>query len=204
MIDMIPQNRCLENKEKDVLRMAVLIPHRDARKLARAWSSELFAAGLSGAWSFPWTVPLAVLQKPLSRGELKTLALKLRTLSLEQEQSGMIRAEAVTSELPFLPGFSLYGPVLNLKIDFTFFEKSVTDKIIRLFPSLILASALVEDNTGLMKTAAVSAPPALSFRAAAVANMSYKVTDTAAFTWKIGQPAWLPAPGAHTGRVPHE
>jgi hypothetical protein len=180
-----------------VLRFAVLIPHRDSLKALETLSRRLFAAGFSGAFSFPQAAPLALLSRPLSRGELGDLAAALRESSAER--GGIITAgPGAAASLPDPWGFTLWGPRLDLAIP------AIPGAVYR-FPFPVLCAALTGTDG--------PAPPGpagreglfpLCFRAAAVANMSLSALETGepgySFAWKLGEPRWLPrSGGAHAG-----
>jgi hypothetical protein len=195
----------------DTLRLLVLVPHRDARLPLRAWSGALFAAGLEGAWSFPWVAPLAVIASPFSAAELRTLALALR------EQ--LPAAGKITTGPPAIAAFSsdhavshagaaVFGPVLNIELVDSIVPPGAAGKIMRRCSPPVLGAALIRRTAdgkaggGLGETrqegplsAAIPAPPALSFRAAALANMRcrFQPTSTAgySFEWEIGELRWL-------------
>jgi len=70
--------------------------------------------------------------------------------------------------------------------------------VCRPFPVLVLCAALANDGEPEPETA-LPALPALSFRAAAVANMIIKALPSGAagysFKWRIGKLFWLPRLG---------
>jgi hypothetical protein len=186
----------------------VLIPHRDIRKQIRAWSGELFAAGMAGAWSFPWAAPLVCLSRPLTAAELRDAAFTLR--ELQRGGDGKIRAE--TAAVSRLPGF-LFPPhageppgqpggrgspaVYGLRLDLAGFEQALgggaASKALYWFSPPVLGAALV-DASG---PDPCPAPPPVSFRAAALANMSFTPLDAGeraySFEWNIGPLRWLPS-----------
>ncbi|MCL2600841.1 MAG: hypothetical protein FWD88_06645, partial [Treponema sp.] len=97
-------------------RLLVLVPHRDARLPMRAWSGSLFAGGLLGAWSFPWVVPLAALDRPLPDAELRSIAGIIREHS-RPNGGKFTGGPAALAPLPFAtplkPVFAL-GPTLDI------------------------------------------------------------------------------------------
>jgi hypothetical protein len=173
---------------------AVLIPHRDSRRLLENYRSSLFAAGCRGAYSFPALAPLAALTRPRKPPELKALASFLREAALKNEKSGKIAAAAAMTEVqsPADPGgFRFRGLALDLQPpDWT---RIAPDPVYRPFPVPALCAALAGD--GEPKTA-LPAPPFIAFRAAAVANMAIKALPSGAtgysFKWRIGKLFWLP------------
>jgi hypothetical protein len=61
----------------------VIVPHRDCLKKIEAENRRRFAAGNVAALSFPAVYPVARLEKPLGREQLKKIAFDLRTASRE-------------------------------------------------------------------------------------------------------------------------
>jgi hypothetical protein len=191
-----------------LLRFAVLVPHRDSRRLAEACRPSLFAAGLPGAWSFPAVAPLARLSRPLTASELKALAACLKEAALRQ--GGRITAGEPADLL--CPGMDnepegslrFWGPVLNLPVpawqDICAPESAQPEPanqaapVYRPFPAALLCAALTPE--GVPPTLPLPALPACSFRAAATANMAIMPlaagTPGYSFRWKIGPLFWLP------------
>ena len=174
--------------------LLVLVPHRDARLPLRAWSASLFAAGLPGAWSFPWVAPLAVLNCPLPAEDLKRLARSMR----QQADFAGGKFSAGSPAVAAIPSggetLSVFGPALSAGLE--------TERC-PILPScqlpawpLIIGAALL--NGALPE--GLPTPPHISFRAAALANMSYCPLPGGAqscysFQWKIGALHWLPKKG---------
>ncbi|MDR0316292.1 MAG: hypothetical protein LBH97_05270, partial [Treponema sp.] len=158
----------LETDKIDTLRLLVLVPHPDARLPLRTWSAALFAAGIEGAWSFPWVSPLATLKRHLGEGELKRLGHALREQILKCSNDGKIRTgPPVTAAFPGSTETAILGPVLNIEIPAPLF--SVVDaEITHLFSPLIIGAALLSGPVA----GDLPPPPPVSFRAAALANMS--------------------------------
>jgi hypothetical protein len=176
------------------LHLAVLIPHRDCRRLLRFRSAELFAAGFWGAWSFPQAAPLALLSAPLTEEELGDLARNLRRRSLEDGRDGMLRSgasAALSLNPPGGPPLKVYGPALELRIGPGDFG-SGEGKIRALFPPLLGCAVLAGREDG-----AAEIPGRFKFRAAAAANMRYRRLPAGeadySFSWKIGKLRWLPS-----------
>jgi hypothetical protein len=219
------------NSLKTLQRLLVLVPHRDSRLLLQSWSKALFSAGLDNAWPFPRAVPLAILSRPLSPKELKTTALALREETLAGENDGKIRtgksamaafpenARGATSAFSKNAGSAfIYGPSIDLRFPETALPETALNKLSFRFSPLVLGVALVQGaETGtdgqaaLHGTAAVQKaeagslppPPELSFRAAALANMSYLTLPLGkgahSFEWEIGALCWLPKVQKKTG-----
>jgi hypothetical protein len=145
------------------LRLLVLVPHRDARLPLRAWSASLFAAGLPGAWSFPWVAPLARLKRPT----------------------------------PYSPLPTIWGSSLSIELSDDFFMPAAGAVDCRISP-LVLGAALVQSTA----PDGLPAPPQVSFRAAALANMDCRFLPVDngeggyLFEWEIGPLHWLPKTAA--------
>ena len=186
-----------------ILRLLVLVPHRDTRLPLRSWSADLFAAGLPGAWSFPWIAPLAALKRSLSDEELKILARELRQ---EMHIAGPSRAadqfrtgEPLIAALPAgfsAKGLSVYGPSLN--IPRLCLPPNALECLIMppLLGAALLGDALLGDTLlqGPMPKQ-LPAPSPLSFRAAALANMRIRALQPDngySFQWQIGKLHLLP------------
>jgi hypothetical protein len=190
------------------IRMAALIPHRDSRRLLRAYSGELFAQGFAGAWSFPWAAPLALLSRPLEGAELSLLARSLRKRSLAAPGKGKFSAgNPLRFPLPgfppsfgeglsrggALPGaFSLWGPETGFGLRAEDFGPSGSLALRRVFHRPVLACAVLGEDDPLPPP-----PPAFSFSAAAVVNINYGPLGSGdaaySFAWEIGELHWLPA-----------
>jgi hypothetical protein len=189
------------------VRFAVLVPHRDCRRLLRLRSAILFSSGFLGAWSFPHVAPLALLSAPLGEGELRELARNLRRRSQEEGGGGMLRPgpPAVLPLAPPLVPFSLclYGPALELRLTTGDFG-SGAGKLRALLPPL-LGCAVLGEGPGAGKDGTGN-PEGLKFRAAAVANMAYRPLapgDRAySFSWRIGGLRWLPSGRRQGGSGP--
>jgi len=180
----------MSNASFNALQLLVLVPHRDIRRSLRVWSASLFSGGMSGAWSFPWVMPIAALNRPLSGQELKSRALMLRretTLSGGKFTTG-------PSAIAALSEISVFGPAANFGLSDSFF--AFEDAVIRRISPFVIGAALCQ--TGALPD--VNCPvPYLSFRAAALANMSFSplpshngTQNDFSFEWKIGKLYWLP------------
>jgi hypothetical protein len=176
-------------------RFIILIPHRDSIKAFREYRQKLFSTGINGAYSFPLSVPLAKISKPFSREELKDLALALRKLA--ERSAGRISGSgsAVSrlnspgeGRLSPLESFSFFGPLIDLPIEDGIFPLKARGKILGcLFPP-VLCTALIEGEA-LPKE---EETPALSFRAAELANLSIRALAPYSFEWRIRETVWLP------------
>jgi len=174
-----------------VLRLLVLVPHRDARLPLRRWSASLFTASLPGAWSFPQAAPLALAGRPLSDDGLKRSARALRAIINDSGGKFTAGPPALTeiSERAFI-----FGPELNVNLPGEFYESLDVPVISRFTPPLIGAALQYGPLPG-----GLPPPPEISFRAAALANMSFRPLpsnsgerDSYSFEWKIGPLHWLP------------
>ncbi|MDR0668738.1 MAG: hypothetical protein LBF95_01535 [Treponema sp.] len=176
------------------LYLAVLVPHRDSRKVLRERSAELFAAGFWGAWSFPQVAPLALLHSPLPAAELGELARNLRALTLAGGRDGTLHpgAEAILPLAGLPEGAALYGPQLDPQPRPEVFTGAAAH-LKELFPAPLVACAVLgpEDPR---EIPAARNPPARDFRAAAVANLSYRPIAAGGYSyaWRIGELHWLP------------
>jgi hypothetical protein len=173
----------------------------------RKWSGRLFAAGFEGAWSFPWLVPLALLSRPFSAAELKSLALVLREQSLAAGGEGKFKtgaageanfpAEAANAAEAVPGGISVFGPLLDPGLPDLAFPESASGKILYRFSPAVLGSALLAGSDKARGPLAGFPPaPALSFRAAAVANTAFRPLPSGdknySHEWETGKLCWLP------------
>ncbi|MDR2053366.1 MAG: hypothetical protein LBP80_08120 [Treponema sp.] len=177
-----------------LLRLAVLVPHRDIRPALYSFRRRLFAAGIPGAYSLPPVVPLALLERPLSVPELKALAVSLRALSCETE-SGVFTAD--TADPPSLiggpGGFSFWGLPLNIP------APSLPGSLP--FPRTALCAAAAGKDAKAEGEILLTTgdPPLLRFRAAAAANLAIEFFPAdgenalpgLSSRWRIGKPCWL-------------
>jgi hypothetical protein len=200
----------LSTRRGERLRLLALIPHRDVRRNIRAWSGELFATGMAGAWAFPWAVPLAILSRPLDPGELRDAAFALREAN--QGGDGKIRSLGAgliplgASFFPENPGGGNYPAIYGLRLDLVVpdLAGSAAGALVRRLEPAVLGAALIEgpeEAAGGPEEAAppekFPPPPETAFRAAALVNMSYRARAAGEgamlFEWKTGKPRWLPS-----------
>jgi len=190
------------NKRSDSLQLLALVPHRDVRRVLRNWSASLFSAGLCGAWSFPWVMPIAALNRPLSGAELKDRALMLRRAS---DLSGGKFVTGPPAIAALYDNVSVFGPALHIELENSFFAfeddastmvdaSTTVDVVIRRVSPLVIGAALCHAGSP-----PDADPPSLSFRAAALANMTFRplplnsgAEDNLSFEWEIGKLYWLP------------
>jgi len=186
----------MKNNRSDSLQLLALVPHRDVRISLRPWSASLFSAGLQGAWSFPWVMPVAALNRPLSTAELKSRALMLRRsidLSGGKCTTGPLAVAALSDNV------SVFGPAVNIGLSDSFFvfEDNAIDR--RISPFVIGAALCHADAAPEAAPDGNCPAPYFSFRAAALANMCFRPLpspDSAyndfSFEWEIGKLHWLP------------
>ena len=196
-----------KNQREDRLLFLVLVPHRDSRLVLRKWSDSLFKAGFSGAYSFPWVAPLALLSRPFSAEELKNCAMRGESTSVN---NGKISATAVSSSV--MPAFhsscsegevvSIFGPCLDFDLPNGLISN---EKVISLFSPIIIGACILQPGGNKQaENAALPPLPQISFRAAAIANMSWQPLQAGnhaanepeaafgSYKWKIGKLSWLP------------
>jgi hypothetical protein len=179
-------------------RFVILIPNRDTEKLLDEYRAALFAKGFYGAYSFPLAAPLAELSLPFNRDELKELAGNIRKLTLAH--NGKISGGETAANAGF-GGLSFFGLHLDLPAAEELFPKTARGKIIpsvpdrSFFPPVLCAALVHPGENPLPKEG-----PALSFRAATLANLAIRSLSGAAgealpysFEWEMGEPIWLPA-----------
>jgi hypothetical protein len=179
-----------------VFRLAVLVPHRDIRPALNVFRRRLFAAGIMGAYALPTVVPLALLEKPLVDGDLKTLAVSLR----EAKGAGFFTAAGGPPVLINGPGgLAFWG------LPFGFYPGIPALPGVP-FPQAALCAALVgaypDAEREIILGTDVPQPP--RFRAAAAANLTIRLFSAGGRTagegsapaglssrWRIGKPRWL-------------
>ena len=198
------------NKKNPQLWFLVLVPHRDTRLVLRKWSGCLFREGFCGAYSFPWVAPLALLSRPFGAAELARCARAIREETL-CVNGGKITG-INTSHPSTSPGTigrceiakaALFGPCLDFCLPSGAFSESAREKIDHLFLPAIIGACLLRPDDNSPIDAALP-PPRISFRAAALANMSWRSLQGSSaasgavggtsgyFNWKIGKLCWLP------------
>jgi len=178
----------MKNNGFDSFQLLALVPHRDVRVSLRAWSALLFSEGGSGAWSFPWVMPIAAFKRPLSGPELKSRALMLRRtidLSCGKFTTGPLAVAAISDNV------SVFGPAVNIGLSEGFFAFD-DNAVLRRFSPLVIGCALCQsDAMPDVKR------PSLSFRAAALANMCFRPMPSGtrndySYEWEIDKLYWLP------------
>ncbi|MDR1307662.1 MAG: hypothetical protein LBK74_08830 [Treponema sp.] len=185
------------------LYLAVLVPHRDCLPLLDEYRRALFAAGLAGAWSFPPVAPIALLRAPLPAGTLKALAAELRRLLGNRKIVPGPAAECVApGKTGGAGGLRLFGPVLDLP------RLPPAEETLFSWEKPVLAPAVLDPREGVPDNRI--SPPALSFRAAALANLVLRPASCGeagySFAWETGPLFWLPktaaAPHGHSAPRP--
>jgi len=94
--------------------------------------------------------------------------------------------------------FSLLGVFLDITVEEILFPQTAREKLLALFspPALCAALASPEEDSAFNKSPVFDSAPALSFRAASLANMAIRPLPGGdarySFEWKIGPPVWLP------------
>jgi len=184
----------MKNNSSGSLLLLALVPHRDVRISLRAWSASLFSSGLCGAWSFPWIMPIAALNRPLSGEEQKNRALMLRRaidLSGGKCTTGPPAVTALSDNV------SVFGPAVNISLSDSFFAFE-DNAVIRRFSPLVIGCALCQPEAAPRAAPDVNSPN-LSFRAAALANICFHplpshngAYNDFSFEWAIGKLHWLP------------
>ncbi|GHU53876.1 hypothetical protein FACS1894200_14360 [Spirochaetia bacterium] len=160
----------------------------------------MFEAGYESAYAFPFAAPLALLDSPLAKDELKRVSVRLRQQSLEDGKTGLIHAgSACVFPLPevFRSLQALIGPQLDLPNPLAADASFLLPYVRFAFPQLLLCSALVLPGcvTPDFETP-IPPAPSFSFRACAVANVNFRFKSGEAsyiFEWKIGPLTWLPS-----------
>ena len=193
-----------------IYRLLVLVPHREVRLAVQKWCAELFNSGLSGAWSFPPVVPLALLSRPVPASELKQCAALLSAHNTSNQSKIKSSAPGYSafppedSENEISGKMSVFGLALELSIPGSL-SSLIENKAAHWFSPPVLGAALVLKNADSEKNEITEKicriqPPQLLFRAAALAHMSYKPLSVYSvhagsiysYQWKIGPLYWLP------------
>jgi hypothetical protein len=131
------------------------------------------------------------LSRPLSGEELKPLARALRQ-EINKVGSKLTADPPVPSTL--FDEVLVYGPSLPMNLPDNFYE-TVSGAIMRRFSPTVLGAALLHGPL----PEGLPAPPQISFRAAALANMNCRFLPLGdggdcgyQVEWKIGKLSWLP------------
>ncbi|MDR1148902.1 MAG: hypothetical protein LBK66_09755 [Spirochaetaceae bacterium] len=166
-----------------VHRFIVFVPHANVCAEFNKYRRTLFACGYGGAYSFPAASPIALVKKPASISELKSMAALFRQRSYDGAAGGKMQTELLSSI--YLPdGKIITGPCLS--IDAPPLPESIT--LIESFPKLILGAGIFSVPPVLPQLA-----PPLKFSAAALANMTFQALGCeASYSWTIGALQWLP------------
>ena len=172
-----------------LFRYIVLIPHKDALKRLDEYRQTLFSAGFYGAFSFPAAAPLAAVSRPFTLAELKELSSNIRGRT--KEKKGKIRCGAII-RINYGEKLACFGPVLDLHMGEELIPGTAASKIINIFSQPVFCAALTPDE----EKPFPKESPALSFRAASLANLALRPLDSGApgysFEWHTGPRIWLP------------
>ena len=172
-----------QKKHTDIF--LVLVPHRDVRLVLRNYSVSLFRAGVSGAFCFPWSAPLAAVSRALDDAELKNCARVLRKALGSKISASQPRTCAFGNE-------ALFGPRIEIN-SLPDVLKDAAGKVTEIFPQPVIGACLLSASE--TESAILPPPPELSFSAAAVSNLYLRRTDEGGalnVRWKIGKLCWLP------------
>jgi len=196
----------IETSPKHFAPLLVLVPHRDARLPLRKWSGSLFAAGLSGAWSFPWVAPIASLSRIPSPGEMKNFATALAG-NTEKTDVRFRTGQPDSALLPFAVNGKnafVFGPSLENAFGGFAIENLLENMpLLQRVAKTVLGSAIIYTDV----PERLPQPPQLSFRAAAIAVMHFRPMQFGAlgesvlrhnsesgiysFEWEIGRLYWI-------------
>lgn len=187
----------MKSSDNAIIRLLVLVPHRDTRRILRVYGGKLFQSGFFGARSFPPVAPLGVVSQSLSRETLLMLAKSLRNRINRLNREGKCTTQGwATVSIPSFP--TLGG--LNLALSPLEFEPTLGIRALSpvLLGLTILGSTDTEHHSDRFFLDILEKP--LSFRAAALANflirpLPYGERDFS-FEWEIGKLAWLPSSAA--------
>lgn len=164
----------------------------------------MFKAGFFGAYHFPWIVPLAIVNRPFNEAELKHCAGIIRQESLRISGGKINAGELVRTTIPAdgtpsdppLDALSIFGPGLKLVFPANAMMPDTQAKITSLFSPLLIGAGILQPFEAVPEN--LPPLPQISFRAAAVANMIWRISqpqEAGGFSskWKIGKPVWLAA-----------
>jgi hypothetical protein len=164
-----------------VYRFIVLIPHANARAEFGKYLRESFRSGRTEFCSFPAVAPVALVEAPAARLELKRLAALFRMQSCGGEK--ISTGQIARVRLP--DGTSVAGPRLSIEPP----PGTWLAAAIKRFSPLILGA-------GIFQTPAALPLPkdTIRFGAAALANMRLERLERGlSYSWTIGRPEWLPS-----------
>ena len=198
--------------KREVSRYIILVPHRDSLKPFADYRRRLFAAGFSGAYSFPLAAPLACVSRRFSENELKELSVNIRKLT--ENSSGKISSGANGIVHCQKSGLSFFGPRFDVfsqeahdpsllqsslsqsglfQPSENIFPKTAAAKIISAFPSPLLCASLLSDKNADFEQFEQSPP--FSFRSGFVANLAVRPLPSGdthySFEWLAGKQHWL-------------
>jgi hypothetical protein len=168
----------------DAYRFVALVPHASARAELKRWTCKAFAAGGTGFCSGPAVAPVALLDAPASRTDLKQLAGFFRLQSFKSGGDGRISAGQI-SQVRLPDGKTLAGFRLSIEPP----PLPAGMAIVESFPELILCAGIF---SGAPELSPLETP--LRFSAAALANMVLRPLGCEqSYEWTIGEGQWLPS-----------
>ncbi|MDR0513428.1 MAG: hypothetical protein LBG93_10100, partial [Treponema sp.] len=141
--------------KREVFRYIILVPHRDSLKPFADYRRRLFAAGFSGAHSFPLAAPLACVSRRFSENELKELSVNIRKLT--ENSNGKISGGANGIVHCSKSGLSFFGSRFDVFLQEAYesslsqpgeniVPKTAAAKIISVFPTPVLCASLLSDK----------------------------------------------------------
>lgn len=179
----------MSNPREAAVRLVVFCPHNDAAAPIQDYQSLLFTSGMKGALSFPVCAVLGKAVEPLSKGELKGLASRLREI---RSDDPFVVGPPSLVEAPAEPagtlGIPLYESAMipRIAIDRMPGRLEPFDS-----PGILIAAASRREQ---LESAASPFP--LRFRAGYVANLLIRRTSVGAaglsYEWDRGLPVWMP------------
>jgi hypothetical protein len=183
--------KTLKNHTKKFL---VLVPHQDVRLEIKKHACSLPEGTLAGVYPFPIVAPLAALSQPLTPENLKQFARTLRGFAGEGKISA--NGTAAVSFPTDADEMALFGIRLDLNIPAAIFGDGSKE----IFSPPVIGTWLIPKSCQQQLCAAKQRLDALlleklSFRAAAIANMSWQpvlADNETAYEWKIDKLCWLP------------
>lgn len=173
-------------------RFIVLVPHAGARAEFNKYRRELLCGegGVSGidvdVYTFPAVVPVALVQNPVSKNELKGIAASFRLQSHKNGGGGKISAAGMSFvEMP--DEKRIAGPRLSIEPP----PIPAGIPVLKSFTRLVFGVGI----HGAERERCFDPPAgAINFGAAAIANMTLRELEyERSYSWTIGEPQWLPS-----------
>jgi len=181
----------METKKNHKQTFLVLVPHRDARIELRKYCDLMYKKGLTDVYNFPYVAPLASLSRALNPAELKQVAHSLRETAGSEKI--LTEGDAVIDFPICENNLALCGPRLNITIPQNIVKNML--KINAVFSPLVIGCFLSKNKK--LNVPLEFPPKRFNFRAAAVANMYWKIFQSNKefyYKWKIDKLFWLPRP----------